>query len=197
MKIRLAFGLFIIILVLRWFACDPGSDKGPVRHLTNRGVGRPRDQRPSPDGLSACTVRQSSAPNGLRRQCLGVPLHGRNGSTPRQGRRADAHLPSNQDQGVFQGAHVGLQRTRRSRSICASSSSRATEKSCSTASASDLSRRPTSKRSDSTSNPLRRRAKTAPPVSRRGSRRRSELIRKIDSAQAPEQRDGSGVRHPG
>ncbi len=35
MKLRVVFGLLVMLLVLRWIACEP-TDSGPVKHLTNR-----------------------------------------------------------------------------------------------------------------------------------------------------------------
>lgn len=36
MKIRLVIGLLLLVVFIRWFGCEPATDKGPVQFLTNR-----------------------------------------------------------------------------------------------------------------------------------------------------------------
>lgn len=36
MKLRVGLALLVIIATLRWLGCDPNTERGPVKHLTNR-----------------------------------------------------------------------------------------------------------------------------------------------------------------
>lgn len=36
MKLRIVLGFLLLVILLRWFACEPGTDRGPIKHLTNR-----------------------------------------------------------------------------------------------------------------------------------------------------------------